>query len=498
MSRLRGLWLTGALLAMAGLWATTTGRLPSPSSKSTREGPPSIILISLDTLRADRLGAYGSDRGLSPNLDRFASESVVFEAAHSQGGETLFSHASLMTSRYPSEIGNLDYLFQVDDQPPTLASVLSNYGFQTAGVVSGGHLGPGFGMDSGFSHYEVAQDWGGLVHAVPQALSWLDQRDTTQPFFLFLHSYDAHDRYLKPSPFGVSEVGALGFPPSAVRAVKANNGTTLVLDDLYWEGLTLPDVLDMTQVRPWSAQVRAELAQVSADPSQGRYAIGDADKAFIEAIYHGGVRYLDTLFGTWMAELELRGILDEAIIVVIADHGEELGERGVFNHRLSLSSAVTHVPLMIRMPDGAGAGTRVSAQVGLIDVMPTLLEFAGADPPAGLQGESLRTALRGESVAGRDVVFTEGLLRMVSATTPRGRLIFSGMGADSPWLAETLASARLDGPAFEVEGPLSLEEQARLRDELVVWRRGLILGGENGGELSEEQIRSLQQGGYWQ
>ena len=187
-----------------------------------------------------------------------------------------------------------------------------------------------------------------------------------------------------------------------------------------------------------------------------------------------------------------------AIIVVIADHGEELGERGLFNHRLSLSSAVTHVPLMIRMPDGAGAGTRVSAQVGLIDVMPTLLEVAGAAPPAGLQGDSLLSAIHGSPAQGREVVFTEGLLRMVSATTPGGRLIFSGMGADSPWLAETLASARLDGPAFEVEGTLSLEEQARLRDELVAWRAGLVLGGENGAELSEEQIRSLQQGGYWQ
>ena len=143
-------------------------------------------------------------------------------------------------------------------------------------------------------------------------------------------------------------------------------------------------------------------------------------------------------------------------------------------------------------------GNRVHVVVARDAEVEPLLEVAGADPPAGLQGASLLSALHGSPAKGREVVFTEGLLRMVSATTSSGRLVFSGMGADSPWLAETMRAARLDGPAFEVEGTLSLEEKTRLRDELVAWRAGLVLGGESGAELSEEQIQSLQQGGYWQ
>jgi arylsulfatase A-like enzyme len=497
MSRLRALWFTGAILAAAGLWAGAQGHLSAEQGVSGREGPPSIILISLDTLRADRLGAYGSELGLTPNLDRFASQSVVFESAHAQASETLFSHASLMTSRYPSELGHLDYLFRVDGDPPTLAQVLSNYDYQTAGVVSGGHLGPTFGMNTGFDSYQVAREWGGLVHAMPKALDWLDGRDTTQPFFLFLHSYDVHDRYLKPSPFGLSEVAGMGFPQTAVAAVKTNNGVPLVLDSLYWEGRTLPDVLDMTQVRPWSPQARSQLATVEANPEMGIHSVTPDDRAFIEGTYHGAVRYTDALFGVWMAELESRGVLDESIIVVVADHGEELGEGGLFNHRLTLSDAVTHVPLMIRMPGGEGAGTRVSGQVGLIDVMPTLLEAAGALSPAGVQGHSLLASVEGGVVPTREVVFSESPLRRISARSARGRLVFSGIGADSPWLMDTLAVSHLGGPAFEVEGSLTESDRELLRDELVAWRRGLTLGEGGGAALTEEQIRVLQDGGYW-
>ena len=196
--------LFGALLALGIACAPAPpggeGRDPAAPPSSAR---PSVVVVSLDTLRADRLGCYGDERGLTPNLDRFAAEALLFENAFSQSNNTVQSHASLFTSRYPSELCRLGPAYRLGaGSPPTLAEVLSAYGYQAGAFVAGGHLDPSFGLDAGFQEYAAPAQWGSLYHTWPLALKWLDRVDPARPTFLFLHGYDTHARYVKPTPFG--------------------------------------------------------------------------------------------------------------------------------------------------------------------------------------------------------------------------------------------------------------------------------------------------------
>ncbi len=145
-------------------------------SQPAREGPPNIILVSMDTLRQDRLGVYGNEDGLTPNIDKLAAESVVFEDAWAVSNETLYSHAALFTSRYATETGPIFDTFKLADTFPTLASVLGVYGYESAAFVGGGHLSASFELGRGFDRYHSSGNWGSLYHSVPDALAWLDAR----------------------------------------------------------------------------------------------------------------------------------------------------------------------------------------------------------------------------------------------------------------------------------------------------------------------------------
>ena len=187
-------------LALAVLLACDLGPTAPTADAPTTAGPPPIVLISLDTLRPDRLGAWGSESGLTPNLDRVAAEAVVFERSYSQAGETLFSHASLFSGRYASELNRLTYTFSIPEEIPLLPQILKAYGYDTGAAVAGGQLDPAFGFDRGFDSYDVPGEWASLYHTVPRALAWLDDRgsDDPDPFLLFVHGYDAHHRWDHP------------------------------------------------------------------------------------------------------------------------------------------------------------------------------------------------------------------------------------------------------------------------------------------------------------
>ena len=474
-----------ALLALLGGGCERSQPLPAS---------PPIILISLDTLRADRIGAYGG-HGLTPNLDHFADEAVVFTEAYSQASETLYSHATLLTSRYASELDQLDYAFEIPKGFPNLPTVLRLYGYQTAAVTAGGHLGQGFGFEPGFQRYDVPAEWGSFYHTGPAALQLLDSWVEDGPFFLFLHTYDAHARYVKPTPFGAWD--PLEHSDLAETLVRENNATETLLEGRWFADKALPEVIELDHIRPLSAEVRAALAATEPDEEAGIYAVSEADAEYVRSAYDGAVSYLDAWFGVLMAELSARGLLDQAIIVVIADHGEELGEHGVYAHRHTLDDIVTHVPLMIRLPGASGGGRRIGGLVGLIDVMPTLIEAAGATAPAGIDGRSLWPAVLGEEFLGRDAIFSEGVLRMVSGRTAQGRLTFSGVGADSPYLIELLKTSRGDGPAWEASEGLTGADRAALRDALITWRDDVPLAQATTEAVDPDLRRRLQERGYW-
>lgn len=424
---------------------------------STTPLPPGLLVVSLDTLRADHLGAYGSTQGLTPNLDRFAEQSILFEETYAQANETLYSHAALFANQYASRMGPLDRKFQVPENIPTLAAVFQNAGWDTAGFVAGGHLSREFGLNRGFSVYDDAAAWGSLRDTGPKALHWLDTRDPQRPFLLFVHGYDTHDRYLKPTPFGYAfaDPAQTGLGADLARRV---GGVSQILDGRYEEYEDVVESFSLNHPR----FARGKGIEVM-DPAV--QSLSEADKKLLAASYAGSVAWMDASFGLFMAGLEARGLLDRLTIVVMSDHGEELGEKGVFHHRYSLEDLDTHVPLMVRMPKGQGGGRRVSGLVELLDLGPTLVELAGLRGLQGGPGRSLAGVLKGGDYQARPMAISEGALRLVSARGPHARLEVEGFRAENPWLVPALTVAPVDGQTLRLTGDAA---------ELPVLRQGVL------------------------
>ncbi len=456
---------------------------------------PSVILISLDTLRADRLGAYGNERGLSPHLDRFAESAVVFERAYAQANTTSLSHGSLLGGRYPSELGPAQD-FRPSESHLQIGEILQLYDYQTACVTAGGYLRERTGVLRGCQTYETPVDWGSLFHTAPAALDWLDKRDAQAPFFLFLHSYDTHSPYLKPTPFGLAHADA-DYRGPAEQVLRDKQGSLLLFDGVYYPKSPLRSLVDLRLPRLRGAEERAALQWRALGGELVGYPLEQAGLDHVRAAYDGAVSYVDAHFGALLDQLRRRGLLETTIVAVISDHGESLGEDGVFRHNMTLSDATLHVPLLIRLPGGQGGGQRVQQLVGLLDLMPTLLELAQVPAPAGLPGRSLAPLLRGgQPIAPRQVIFSEGRFRMLSARSAEHRLVFSGLEYRSPYLEPLLASARLDGPAFQgdTQDPAA---QAALRDAMLLWRRQLALSQEDGVPLDDALRENLREHGYW-
>lgn len=398
--------------------------------------PGGLLVISFDTLRADRLGAYGSTAKLTPNLDRFAAESVIFDQAFAQANETLYSHAALFTSRYPSRLAPLNGDFRLPPATATLASTLQDAGWNTAAFVAGGHLSAGFGLDAGFTAYDDSSAWGSLRETSALALRWLDTREQEAPFFLFVHTYDTHDRYLRPSPFGY----AFADPASqtlGARIGREVGGTTHIGGGAYLPDLSRLELLSLSAPR-FEGGRGLRAAEPTAEP------LADADREHLAALYDGSVAWADACFGRFMAGLDDRGLLESTTIVVLSDHGELLGEGGQFGHRGSLDDAVTRVPLLVRPPGGV-AGRRVTGLVGLIDVAPTLLEIAGIEARLYGDGLSFAPTLKGEPQSLRNIVVSEGGLRLLSARGGTTRLTIEGTSVENPWFGALLRVAPVDG-----------------------------------------------------
>ena len=455
----------------------------------TDDAPTPVIIVSIDTLRADRLGAYGSTAGLTASLDRFASEAVTFTSTWAASNETLFSHAALFTGRYPSELSPVDYNFEFPEQIPTLAGVLGVYGYTTAAFVGGGHLSPAFGLDAGFAEYTVSQEWGSLYHSVPQALAWLDALPDSSTPFLFVHGYDPHHRYLKPTPWGYAETDA-SHDGLARTLVRHPAGTAKIAGDFFFSTQRFDQIFDFGRLRVWDDD--AQQALQARAPSMHGKPLTAADTEHVAGVYDGAVRYGDAWFGLLMAGLQDRGLTDEAMIIVLSDHGEGLGEDGVFNHRPQLSESLLHVPLMIRPPGGTTAA-RVETTTSLVDVMPTVLDAIGGTLPAQLRGRSLWGAVGGAPLAPAPA-FAETAFRQVAVRTDDGAMVFSGMSPHSPFLPATLAASKLDGPAFDSWGSAG---RSPLREALLDWRGDLDVRPMIDGEISEERLRILQERGYW-
>lgn len=470
--------------------------------------PPNVILVGMDTLRADHLGVYGYDRPTSPSLDRFAGSAVVFEQAYSQANETLFSFASLFSSRLPSEIAPITY----DDfgLPPTLETfptILGVYGYRSGAFTCGGNLHHAFGFDRGYEVYVDTYNFGSFRHTVPPALAWVDSLPPDQPFYLFVHGYDAHAPYDKPFFFN----HLFGADPGGLYDTVA--GSALETEKI-WNDRYYPKVSPQGMKRRNERGVRLLGAEVFSllslqDPAEG-IPFPASEQAHVRDHYDGSVAYADLQVGLLLQGLQDRGLLDRSLVILVGDHGEDLFEHGHVNHRISLHDASTHVPMMIRFPRGEYGGQRVSDLVENVDLLPTVLEWLGFQVPAYAQGRSLLPLVRGQAQASAPAV-SEGVLNMASVRSSDRRLVVSGAVPGTAAFLEALERATPGSPgvALFAVGPgeerrLDLAEpgpRAQAQDLLQAlkdrYQGAHFETGARAPYVDPELQRIMQEKGYW-
>ena len=341
--RMRLFRVLAVLLILEVCFAAQPPRSPrKPTAASLDSAHPNIILITLDTTRADRIGFLGSKRGLTPNLDAMAKQGIAFSRAYSHVPITTASHTTILTGTYPQFNRVNDFGIPLSPRLPYLPDLLHAQGYHTGAFVGSLILDPldgtAPGFDRGFEVYDagfhlrrhgmdryksVERRAGDVVN---HALAWLSQLPNG-PFFLWVHLYDAHDPYDPPAPFK---------------------------------------------------------ARFASQP------------------YDGEIAYADSAVGKLIDEIRKHGLYDETLIAVMADHGESLGAHGENTHGILLYDETLHVPLLFKLPASHAAGKRIDARVRLVDVAPTILQEAGLPVPKEMQGESLSAMMMKKPAAGPD------------------------------------------------------------------------------------------------
>ncbi|MGE0639734.1 MAG: sulfatase [Thermoanaerobaculia bacterium] len=310
------------------------------------------ILISIDTLRADHLGAWGYELPTSPFLDQLAARSTVFENAWSQVPSTLPSHISMFTGLYPAEHGVFPPSAVLSPEIHTLPELLRQAGFRTGGHTEGGYVQGGYGFARGFDEWTDTPYDGDadIVRTLGRGLEFARGVPAGERFFLFLHSYTVHDPYEPPEPYR----------------------------SMFWSG---PPPADAGSADgPHFAAVNSGAATASPEAI-----------AYYRALYDGSIRYLDDALRSFFGELESSGLLAETTVILTSDHGEEFGEHGRLVHT-QIYPECLHVPLLVVHP-GQPTGSRSGALAESVDLLPTILDLAGAPAAPGISGSSLRGAI---------------------------------------------------------------------------------------------------------
>ncbi|GJM21755.1 MAG: hypothetical protein DHS20C15_16700 [Planctomycetota bacterium] len=318
-------------------------------------GPRTVVLISLDTLRPDRLGAYGGADGVSPVLDAFAQEAAVFDQALAPAPWTLPSHLTMLTGLDTSAHGVLNAGRSLSGKVVTLAESLAGAGYRTAAFTDGGFVSARNGVNDGFQVFDDERSEegpNGFTRLLPKALDWLDDRSADDSFFLFLHTFDAHTPYDSPPE----------------------------------------ETLEQFRARPVDHDPRdAKLRHLRWFYQQTK--VGLTNYAQIDAVlndYDAGVHHADQGVGQVLDKLRALGRYDDALIIVTSDHGEAFLEHGLHvGHGVGIHDDELRVPLMVKFPGGEGAGERHEELVGLVDITRTVLDVEGLEPDTNTQGESL-------------------------------------------------------------------------------------------------------------
>ncbi len=416
---------------------------------------PNIVMISMDTLRADRVGRLGQDgTSLTPALDVLAEQAEVFERAYSQSNETLFSHTSVFTGRYPTKFGELDYLtYRLPRDSQTIAADLGSTGYRTEAIVAGGHLAPVFGLFTGFDRYASMDNFSTFQQTVPQALDALsDLASGDEPFFLFVHGYDCHTPYIKPGP--LFRIETPRYEGDMLEAAKQPLTYERILGRSWFPAYQPPEVSTDDALKFIDPAMFDDLAAYAQRADVERVALSDEDVDFLKGSYDAAVRYADSFVGLLFDQIDELGLADNTVVIVFSDHGEDLLDHGYFNHRLALYDENLHVPIMIRIPNGTPR--RVDAPVALVDLYATVRDLAGLpqdaqtpgivltqtqhDPARAIYSESLRGEVSVRNAMGRLILPRSVQLGgVLPEMAPTGALVLGDDGRVRPWSGASVA-----------------------------------------------------------
>jgi len=399
-------WLASARPSLAvGTWATWIGALvlvtwftpgetkaPRPSATPPADAP-NLVLVTLDTFRADHVGALGAEGDPTPNLDALAERGALFTRAYAQIPITGPSHLSILSGVYPWTHGTMANGVAVPPEVPVLPELMGQAGYRTAAFVSAFVLDGVFGYGRGFEVYDdafiqpkgaydlsLARVWEqvrvrfGSISDVERrgdlttdaALAWLGTVDDEERFFLWVHLFDPHGPYAPPPPF----------------------------DAMYYQG-------DPSNPSNDSLAQATDIAEYMLPSLRGI-----TDIEWPVAQYRGEISYCDMQLGRLLDELARRGLQDDTVVVVVADHGESLVEHDYyFNHGAHLYGPSTHVPMVVVAPGRIQPGTRVGDIVENVDLLPTILGLTDIEMPQGLQGADLLPLIESD-VVGDDLAYT--------------------------------------------------------------------------------------------
>ena len=435
-----------------------------------------LLLVSIDTLRADRVGVYGYDGGTTPHLDAFAAGAILFRHVVTQAPYTLPAHASLFSGQFPIVHGvqrGGDVLSPA--RSPILARLLGERGYRTRAFTGGGFVGADFGFDQGFDgltdvdpirprdsrYFEIVPDDLVREHGPESIHAWLDEH-ADEPFFLFVHTYAVHDYD----------------PPEEYLTCRAQGCTS-----------------ERTDFRDWRLGVR--FVQRGRVPLP----IPDADRDHLGHLYDAALRYTDDVLADLLRKLDELGLTERTIVAITSDHGEELFERGFVQHGKTVYAEIIDIPMLLRIP-GLEPRT-VDAPAMLVDLTPTILGALGIPPNPRMQGVDLLRSHPAERVLWSEV--DDDFAHKYALRFPSGwKLIHGPLDSDvnfpnaEEWELYELTSdpGELVDRAESDTGTL-----ARLREDLTRRRSALeelsaTLRAVGQGELDEDTLTQLRALGY--
>ncbi len=419
---------------------------------------PNVILIGIDTLRADHLSCYGYKRKTTPFIDEFAKESVVFENAFSTTSWTLPSFMSILTGLYLSSHKVVTPENKLHSSFITLAEIFKNQGYKTAGFVSAPFLKKNFGFVQGFDVYNEATSSPTHIEShkditSPQitklVLNWL-HKNKNKRFFLFIHYWDPHYDYIPPPPYDK------------------------IFDPYYTGTIDGTDIENSKKIHP---------------------GMDERDLQHIIALYDGEIRWTDFHIGKLFSELKRLNLYKNTLIIIVADHGEEFLEHNGKGHRRTLYNEVIHVPLILKLPYSS-KNKYVKSPVSTIDILPTILEVLNITPPVEIEGKSLLLYIHADKENFDREIYSE----LYEERKEKIALIYYPYKLIYNISFKKFEMYNIQKDAFEKKNLINVFPQIanRLRGKLFDWYKSRIFNTSKTSKtkLDEETLQQLKSLGY--